>query len=485
MSRENTIKAYVMMINKVFTCFLALGAILSFVLALAAVFSTYVPFVALTIGAALAFLFILRKSSEKLVMCILLVSLYIAISSQMMDLPGQAAVIGITTLCLVAIFFNRWAVLIYGAGICGTMVYLLLVKQAIELKDFFMPIICIPYGSLALFFLTKWGNNLIQTSNKKEKHANMLLSEREKTMDVIKSSSIALNSDIDSFNNNLGAINNTSNAVVSAIQQIAKGVLDQTDSVNKINEMMSKADTKISEITKSSKQLSDISVKTTNIVSKGSQKINIMDKQMSIINTAAQKSFMTVQELNNNMDEVNNFLSGITQIAEQTNLLALNAAIEAARAGESGKGFAVVADEVRKLAEQSASTVMRINEIINQIKDKTQNVLDEVQKGNEATHEGELIVKQVNESFKQIQTSFEDIDNYISEELNKIESTASLFSRIHEETLGIASISQEHTALTEELMSTSEEQNVNINNLYNLMQDIKSSSDNLKDIIKE
>ena len=68
-----------------------------------------------------------------------------------------------------------------------------------------------------------------------------------------------------------------------------------------------------------------------------------------------------ISGLKNNVAQINNVLSLISDIAEQTNLLALNAAIEAARAGDYGKGFAVVADEVRKLAESTDNSITEIS----------------------------------------------------------------------------------------------------------------------------
>lgn len=205
---------------------------------------------------------------------------------------------------------------------------------------------------------------------------------------------------------------------------------------------------------------------------------------MKIINQAVSKSYETVYELNESMDEINNFLLGITQIAEQTNLLALNATIEAARAGEAGKGFAVVAEEVRKLAEQSAGTVSQINKIINQIQDKTKSVLNEVSMGQKATQDGEAAVNTVNKNFELIQVSFKEIGKYIDDDIKRIENIADLVSHISKEVESIASISENQASSTEELLATFEEHNSNIEQIYSLMQGIKNSSDSLQSIIK-
>ncbi|MBK1810398.1 chemotaxis protein [Clostridium sp. YIM B02505] len=338
---------------------------------------------------------------------------------------------------------------------------------------------------LIIFFMTKWGKDMIKLAGEEAKKSGSSLEGLKVTMGAINTNTVALGEDITSCFTNLQSVKEISETMVETVNEVVTGVTGQANAINEISNMMNIADEKVLETQEISKQLGDISRRTSGLVSKSSEKILQMDKQMNIISTAATESVATVSELQSNMDIINNFLSSIVQIAEQTNLLALNAAIEAARAGESGRGFAVVADEVRKLAEESADTVKQINEVITTINAKTQRVLETVQNGNDAAKIGEVITKDVNESFENIKQAFKEIDKNISTELKAIENTKTIFDRVSRESESMASIAEEHSAATEEMLATIEENNLNVDNIFNLMNKINTSSENLRNTMKQ
>ncbi len=357
-----------------------------------------------------------------------------------------------------------------------------IIKPVLSDSSFTSSIVIVEIFTVILFFINKWGSELILKAYEKEHEAKALVNQLEKTLDLVKQSTMSLNKDIKNSNSDLQSVKEMSNGITVTIQEVASGVSGQAESISQISTMMYDANEKVLEAHDFSRQLSEVSINASKVVLEGYEKISRMDKQMDIINNAVTKSLSTVQELERNMDSVNSFLDSITLIAEQTNLLALNAAIEAARAGESGKGFAVVAEEVRKLAEESSNTVKQINEIIVNIKEKSQNVLMQAQEGNLATKEGEVIVNQVNKSFEKIQLSFKDIDRYVVNEQKLIESVTSLFAMIQQHAEGIAAISEEQSASSQEMLATIQGQNASIESIYNTMLNIQSSSEMLKNV---
>jgi methyl-accepting chemotaxis protein len=78
----------------------------------------------------------------------------------------------------------------------------------------------------------------------------------------------------------------------------------------------------------------------------------------------ASKTVVSMDEINEQVNAINEAIIVIDQIAFQTNILSLNAAVEAATAGEAGRGFAVVAAEVRNLASRSAEAAREIKLLV-------------------------------------------------------------------------------------------------------------------------
>ena len=92
----------------------------------------------------------------------------------------------------------------------------------------------------------------------------------------------------------------------------------------------------------------------------------------------AQKADVSASSLSEKSDQILSIVELIRTIAERTNLLALNATIEAARAGEHGKGFAVVASEVKNLAKQTADATTRIETQINEVREASHGMKDQM-----------------------------------------------------------------------------------------------------------
>ncbi len=122
-----------------------------------------------------------------------------------------------------------------------------------------------------------------------------------------------------------------------------------------------------------------------------------------------------VNDLNDRSKQIGAILTEIANIAEKTNLLALNAAIEAARAGEQGRGFAVVAEEVRKLARGSAESSKKINNLINDILQKTEHAAEMMRSNTAKVYEGMDVINAVNASLGKMVTTAMTLNDIIKD----------------------------------------------------------------------
>lgn len=334
----------------------------------------------------------------------------------------------------------------------------------------------------AVFFLTKWGSELVKTTKDSEEASRQLLDKLKSTMDSIDGTSAALNGNIAVSSENIHSARENSEAVAAAIHEISAGIEQESENINRINDLMIRSKENMDEVFRYFEALSEMSDNAAAVVRNGFGNMKEMNSQIGIVRSAINSALSTVNELQDEMKEIGKFLSGITSITDQTNLLALNASIESARAGESGKGFEVVAGEIRKLATQSQQTVAEIKKIIENLNNASASALGEVQKGNMSADSSSELTGRTFEDFSKLVETFDVINGNIQKNRGMVEETRELFFDIQAKVESLASIAEEHTATVQEVNASIQEQDGRINDILQQINGIKGMSNELKQI---
>ena len=188
----------------------------------------------------------------------------------------------------------------------------------------------------------------------------------------------------------------------------------------------------------------------------------------------------SVQNMNADIQDITKIINVINEISRQTNLLALNASIEAASAGEAGKGFSVVAAEIRKLAEQSAASTKEIEDIIDNIKNQSTEMVDKtnssVEGGQKQSKLIQEAIKSTMEVFKRNQGMAEKVAG-VAESSTKIEEVQ---AKVLEGLESISASTQENAAGTEEVSANSEEVLATMDEFTQHVSDLRDISGQLK-----
>lgn len=234
----------------------------------------------------------------------------------------------------------------------------------------------------------------------------------------------------------------------------------------------------IEEISRSNEDMLQSAAHMSEAVDEGMNVIQDVSKRMEEINETIRQSTCMMEEMAQKSNEIQEVSALITNISEQTNLLALNAAIEAARAGEHGAGFAVVANEVRQLAEESHVSAAKIEEMIADVYEASQNAVTSIVTGHEKASAG---LKRTEDSvaiFNQIESSVRDVNAVIETIAAAIEEIQAMSESVMNNSQSLQELAVQSAASAENTGAATEEQ-------LAAMQEISASSESLSRVAEE
>ncbi len=367
-------------------------------------------------------------------------------------------------LVLVALYMEKKYILIHSLVVFILLTVFSIIKtDAVfgadaELADALIPLFSYLLVSMGLYFQARQSSHHIEVAYRSTEDAKKNAETLSNTMSIFEKTVESLNKTV---RHNVSTISQTDekiNSISNAINEMERSTEENASAALKINDNMDKAGTCLNQTYDLSSKMDKEFDNTYSMVVLGNSEMMELSNSMGVIKESIISTHNTVNVLVEGMNEINGFLSGIVNIAQQTNLLALNAAIEAARAGEAGKGFAVVAEEVRNLADQTSEITQSIAKITHNITATTDEVLEKILHGKEATKDGDKQLQDVESVFSKISSSIEVVKDGLSHEFELLTTLKTSFGEIKQETQTLAAGSEQNIAAIEEICAACEMQ---------------------------
>lgn len=335
-----------------------------------------------------------------------------------------------------------------------------------------------------LIFQSTFSESLRRKIDLKEKESSATNIRMEKILLEIKNAS----DKISDFSNNLKEtitnVSNISSEVTSIFSEVAVSIESEAGSIEQICDSLYTNNNQITKVTDGSKTMNDNSNSTILSINQSNQFILELSKQMDTANDSINTTVSLVNELQNKSLIIEEILNSLNEITEQTNLLALNASIEAARAGEHGKGFAVVANEVRSLAENSHTSTEKISSILNELKVKTKEVVNQTTCVQAQIQSSNLSRSKVEEIFNTLMVNANIVLDNSNEIVDIVKDLETSSHSIMDEANSISSITQENTACIEETLCKIKNQDENIESIMKTFNELYTLSRKLEALTK-
>ncbi len=332
--------------------------------------------------------------------------------------------------------------------------------------------------------LSKRLSKMIEEIQIKRAESESLSDILKKSIDDMTDSSKTIYSIAKNLTNGISEVNKVSEHTMKSIINIAERTSLQRDLTTESYNVVSDISNNLMNITERILTVSSNAQDCSNMTSNGNDVIRTAIKQIELISTNSFKLTNAINLLENKSSEIGQITAMIKSIAEQTNLLSLNASIEAARAGESGKGFSVVASEIRNLAEQSKNSIVKINDLIDEVQSEIKNTMSITNESNSSVNEGMDIITSAGEIFGKILSSVNEISSYSN---NVSENVKTIYNNSQNVVLSISKTteaSEEISKASQDVAAASQQENATLEEISSIAETLYNMSSKLNNIIE-